>query len=180
MADMIEESIRSMAQSVFPPASSNRPDVSLARSVSITSSVTCGSVRSTACTSPTRSTPWLRHDASSTPSHASPRSRQDVRRAGAFYEVVDRLPVTLTAYLSGNLPPSDRRDPAVPDRRTPFREGAGSGTGSCSPRSTRRRISLHRRWGAQTSPGSIHPRCRPPSARPPPGRGFRCRHRHSG
>jgi DNA-binding NtrC family response regulator len=48
---------------------------------------------------------------------------QDVRRAGAFYEVVDRLPVTLTAYLGSNLPPSDRRDPAIPDRRAPFRGG---------------------------------------------------------
>ena len=48
---------------------------------------------------------------------------QDVRRAGAFYEVVDRLPVTLPAYLAGNLPSADRRDPAVPDRRAPFRGG---------------------------------------------------------
>jgi DNA-binding NtrC family response regulator len=55
-----------------------------------------------------------------------PALAQDVRRADAFYEVADRLPVTLTAYLSGNLPPSDRRDPAVPDRRTPFRGGRRS------------------------------------------------------
>jgi len=48
---------------------------------------------------------------------------QDVRRAGAFYEVTDRLPVTLAAYLAGNLPPADRRDPALPDRRVPFRGG---------------------------------------------------------
>ena len=48
---------------------------------------------------------------------------QDVRRAGAFYEVLDRLPVTLPAYLAGGLPSADRRDPAVPDRRTPFRGG---------------------------------------------------------
>ena len=52
-----------------------------------------------------------------------PALAQDVRRAGAFYEVADRLPVTLPAYLSGNLPPSDRRDPAIPDRRAPFRGG---------------------------------------------------------
>jgi DNA-binding NtrC family response regulator len=52
-----------------------------------------------------------------------PALAQDVRRAGAFYEVTDRLPVTLTAYLAGNLPPADRRDPATPDRRTPFRGG---------------------------------------------------------
>jgi DNA-binding NtrC family response regulator len=52
-----------------------------------------------------------------------PALAQDVRRAGAFYEVVDRLPVTLAAYLGGGLPPADRRDAAVPDRRTPFRGG---------------------------------------------------------
>src|SRR5204863_9099611 len=47
-----------------------------------------------------------------------PALAQDVLRAGAFYEGTDRLPVTLTAYLSGELPPTDRRDPAKPDRRT--------------------------------------------------------------
>jgi DNA-binding NtrC family response regulator len=52
-----------------------------------------------------------------------PALAQDVRRAGAFYEVAERLPVTLPAYLAGSLPSSDRRDPAVPDRRTPFRGG---------------------------------------------------------
>jgi hypothetical protein len=52
-----------------------------------------------------------------------PALAQDVRRAGAFYEITDRLPVTLPAYLVSTLPPSDRRDPAMPDRRTPFRGG---------------------------------------------------------
>jgi DNA-binding NarL/FixJ family response regulator len=52
-----------------------------------------------------------------------PALAQDVRRAGAFYEVADRLPVTLPAYLTSSLPSSDRRDPAVPDRRAPFRGG---------------------------------------------------------
>ena len=52
-----------------------------------------------------------------------PALAQDVRRAGAFYEVADRLPVTLPAYLASHLPSGDRRDPAVPDRRTPFRGG---------------------------------------------------------
>jgi hypothetical protein len=51
---------------------------------------------------------------------------QDVRRAGAFYEVSDRLPVTLPAYLAGDLPSADRRDAAVPDRRAPFRGGRRS------------------------------------------------------
>jgi DNA-binding NarL/FixJ family response regulator len=55
-----------------------------------------------------------------------PALAQDVRRAGAFYEVSDRLPVTLAAYLSGDLPSADRRDPAIPDRRTPFRGGRRS------------------------------------------------------
>ena len=53
-----------------------------------------------------------------------PALAEDVRRAGAFYEVADRLAVTLPAYLrTGSLPSSDRRDPAVPDRRAPFRGG---------------------------------------------------------
>jgi len=55
-----------------------------------------------------------------------PALAQDVRRAGAFYEVADRLPVTLPAYLVGTLPSTDRRDPAVPDRRSPFRGGRRS------------------------------------------------------
>jgi len=42
-----------------------------------------------------------------------PALAQDVRRAGAFYEVTDRLPVTLLAYLAGDLSPADRRDPAA-------------------------------------------------------------------
>jgi len=55
-----------------------------------------------------------------------PALAQDVRRAGAFYEVSDRLPVTLPAYLAGDLPSADRRDAAVPDRRAPFRGGRRS------------------------------------------------------
>ena len=55
-----------------------------------------------------------------------PALAQDVRRAGAFYEVSDRLPVTLPAYLAGHLPSADRRDAAVPDRRAPFRGGRRS------------------------------------------------------
>jgi hypothetical protein len=55
-----------------------------------------------------------------------PALAQDVRRAGAFYEVADRLPVTLPAYLAGRLPSADRRNPAVPDRRAPFRGGRRS------------------------------------------------------
>jgi hypothetical protein len=52
-----------------------------------------------------------------------PALAQDVKRAGAFYETSDRVAVTLGAYLASALPPADRRDPAMPDRRTPFRGG---------------------------------------------------------
>ena len=43
---------------------------------------------------------------------------REVQRAGAFYEVGNRLPVTLAAYLVGTLPSHDRRDPRMTDRRT--------------------------------------------------------------
>ena len=43
---------------------------------------------------------------------------REVQRAGAFYELGARLPVTLAAYLTGPLPRFDRRDPTAPDRRT--------------------------------------------------------------
>jgi len=43
---------------------------------------------------------------------------REVQRAGAFYELGPRLPVTLAAYLTGTLPGYDRRDPTAPDRRT--------------------------------------------------------------
>ena len=55
--------------------------------------------------------------------HREPALAWEVQRAGAFYETADRLPVTLAGYLRGSLPPRDRRDPAVPDRRRPFRGG---------------------------------------------------------
>jgi len=43
---------------------------------------------------------------------------REIQRAGAFYEVGARLPVTLAAFLMGKLPGHDRRDPARVDRRT--------------------------------------------------------------
>jgi len=43
---------------------------------------------------------------------------REVQRAGAFYELGARLPVTLASYLTGLLPRFDRRDPTAPDRRT--------------------------------------------------------------
>ena len=48
---------------------------------------------------------------------------RDAQRAGAFYETRGCLLVTLTAYLRGTLPERDRRNPVVPDRRSPFRGG---------------------------------------------------------
>lgn len=39
------------------------------------------------------------------------------RAAGAFCERCGRAPIALPGYLAGALPPSDRRDPAVVDRR---------------------------------------------------------------
>ena len=48
---------------------------------------------------------------------------REAQRAGAFYETRECLPVTLAAYLRAALPPRDRRDPAVRDRRTLFRGG---------------------------------------------------------
>jgi len=43
---------------------------------------------------------------------------REVQRAGAFYELGARLPMTLAAYLTAPLPRFDRRDPTAPDRRT--------------------------------------------------------------
>jgi DNA-binding NtrC family response regulator len=48
---------------------------------------------------------------------------KEAQRAGAFYETITSLPVTLIAYLRGTLPPEDRREPSVQDRRTIFRGG---------------------------------------------------------
>lgn len=47
----------------------------------------------------------------------------EVRRAGAFYETMECLPVTLAAYLTGTLPPTDRRDGGILDRRASPRGG---------------------------------------------------------
>jgi DNA-binding NtrC family response regulator len=48
---------------------------------------------------------------------------RDVQRAGAFYETLECLPVTLAAYLTRALPPLDRRDASRLDRRSPLRGG---------------------------------------------------------
>ena len=42
---------------------------------------------------------------------------REAQRAGAFFESRQRVHLALAAYLRGTLPPLDRRDPALPDRR---------------------------------------------------------------
>jgi DNA-binding NtrC family response regulator len=48
---------------------------------------------------------------------------REVQRSGAFYDTAECLPITLSAYLRGTLPPSDRRNPSLTDRRGLFRGG---------------------------------------------------------
>ena len=70
----------------------------------------------------------------SSPSQGAPRAivysddrdarlAREVQRAGAFYEVGACLPVTFAAYIMGSLPDHDRRNPALPDRRSQVRGG---------------------------------------------------------
>ena len=47
----------------------------------------------------------------------------DVHQAGAFFESVPRLIVTLPSYIAASLPPSDRRSSASFDRRVYPRGG---------------------------------------------------------
>jgi hypothetical protein len=42
---------------------------------------------------------------------------REAQRAGAFFESRHRVHLALAAYLRGTLPPLDRRNPAMPDRR---------------------------------------------------------------
>ena len=49
---------------------------------------------------------------------ADPGVATEVQRAGAFYEVADRLPINLPTYIAAPLPPRDRRDSSAFDRRT--------------------------------------------------------------
>ena len=51
---------------------------------------------------------------------------REVQDSGAFYELRDRLPYALPAYLQGRLPPADRRNAATSDRRGVFRGGRRS------------------------------------------------------
>ena len=54
---------------------------------------------------------------------ANPGVVSEVQRAGAFYEVAHRLPITLPAYITAKLPAADRRARAVFDRRQSARGG---------------------------------------------------------
>lgn len=47
----------------------------------------------------------------------------EVHRAGAFFEVANRLLITLPSYIAAPLPPSDRRLPTCFDRRAEPRGG---------------------------------------------------------
>ena len=47
----------------------------------------------------------------------------EVHRAGAFFEVANRLLITLPSYIAAPLPPSDRRVPTRFDRRAEPRGG---------------------------------------------------------
>jgi DNA-binding NtrC family response regulator len=47
----------------------------------------------------------------------------EVLRARAFYEIAQRLPVSLSAYIDASLPMTDRRTPAIADRRLRPRGG---------------------------------------------------------
>ena len=122
VADIIQESIRPMAQVYHHlEFESARRQLATIRFDFVVSNLRLGAFNGLHLTyavnavSPTRCIVYTEV--------REPSLAQDVRRAGAFYEVADRLPVTLPAYLAGNLPSVDRRDPAVPDRRVPFRGG---------------------------------------------------------
>jgi hypothetical protein len=56
-------------------------------------------------------------------SERDPGLAREAQRSGAFYEVAASLPITLASYLTGVLPPFDRRDARVLDRRALFRGG---------------------------------------------------------
>jgi hypothetical protein len=51
---------------------------------------------------------------------------QQVQAAGAFYERLEHLPLSVPPYLYVTLPPRDLRDPATPNRRRTLRGGRRS------------------------------------------------------
>jgi CheY-like chemotaxis protein len=52
---------------------------------------------------------------------------REAQAAGAFYERADRLPYILSSYTRKTLPPLDRRDPALIDRRFSLDRGGRRG-----------------------------------------------------
>lgn len=48
---------------------------------------------------------------------------REAQRLGAFFESRALITQTVSAYLTGMLPPADRRDPGRKDRRAPIRGG---------------------------------------------------------
>jgi DNA-binding NtrC family response regulator len=48
---------------------------------------------------------------------------REAQQLGAFFETKECVHQTIGAYLCGQLPPRDRRDPAQRDRRLAFRGG---------------------------------------------------------
>lgn len=48
---------------------------------------------------------------------------REAQRSGAFYEPMIRLPYSLPAYVAGELPQLDRREPSIVDRRRTYRGG---------------------------------------------------------
>jgi CheY-like chemotaxis protein len=51
---------------------------------------------------------------------------REVQAAGAFYELANRLPLALAAYVHAKLPPRDRRSPTVLNRQPTFLSGRRS------------------------------------------------------
>ena len=51
---------------------------------------------------------------------------REAQQLGAFYESRKSVVSSLAGYLTGPLPPTDRRDAAVPDRRSMYRGGRRS------------------------------------------------------
>jgi len=62
-----------------------------------------------------------------------PSQAREVRAAGAFYEIRERLPIVLPAYATALLPSADRRDPLQFDRRRLARGGRRAADARPSP-----------------------------------------------
>jgi DNA-binding NtrC family response regulator len=68
--------------------------------------------------------------------YADPRDlalAREAQRAGAFYETRDRVDRALAAFLRGSLPPQDRRNAEVRDRRRFMFRGGSRSTDGMGP-----------------------------------------------